>query len=206
MIFHITGTYPQVIQRLRHFAVILVNTVHLEQIERSEFLTHLQGTVRAYREQVISQQLSQFVLIVGNIERRSPIHFSQIHVSVDRKLHAIIAHRTDIVSDTSETTCSVQRHRIQQIVRILQINVRNHIQLSVPETKVETKIVLVGGLPCQCVISHTGDSHTAIISVVDTSRHQRLPCIIADTILITRLTVTQTELQICPVKFPERFF
>ena len=96
--------------------------------------------------------------------------------------------------------------RYSGVVRILQIYIRNHVQLSVPEAEVETEVILVGGFPRQFVVSHTGDRHTAIIAVVDATGHQRLPGIVADSILISGLSITQAELQVCLREFPERFF
>ena len=110
MIFHVTGTYTQVIQRLRHFTVILVESVHPEQVESSQFRTYFQGAVSTYRKQVVSQQFSQFVLVVGDVERGSPVDFPYIQMAVDGKFHTVVPHGTDIAGNTGETACSVQGH------------------------------------------------------------------------------------------------
>ena len=110
MIFHVTGTYTQVVQWLRHFTVILVEPVHLEQVESSQFLTYFQGAVRTYRKQVVSQQFSQFVFVVGDVERGSPVDFPYIQMAVDGEFHTVVPHGTDVAGDTGETTCSMQGH------------------------------------------------------------------------------------------------
>ena len=92
-------------------------------------------------------------------------------MAVDGEFHTVVPHGTDVAGDTGETTCSMQGHWIKQVVRILQINIGYHIQFAVPKAQVEAEVILVGSFPCQFVVSHAGDSHTAIIAVVNAAGH-----------------------------------
>ena len=70
---HVAGTDSLRILLGGHFAVVLVDAVHDEEVERADLLADLQRTVGADRDRlVVAQQFGELVAVGGDVELRQP--------------------------------------------------------------------------------------------------------------------------------------
>ena len=70
---HVAGTDSLRILLGGHFAVVLVDAVHDEEVERADLLANLQRTVGADRDRlVVAQQFGELVAVGGDVELRQP--------------------------------------------------------------------------------------------------------------------------------------
>lgn len=203
-VLDVAGAHALVVERLRHLAVVLVDAVRAEDVPRTHRPAEFQRAVGADRQQVVFEQRRQLVDIAGDVERRTPQHLAQIEVGVDRELDTLVAHRPDVAQDRGLARRGVHGLRVEQVVRVLQVNVGDHVDLAAQEAQVESGVVLVGGLPRQTVVAARRNGDAALAAVVDAAADQGLPAVVADSVLVTRAAVAGADLQVGLLGVPER--